>query len=195
MRLQDELPRHVTVDGRRVRVDLEYRNVLRMIAWLQRDDMMPEAREYKALRCVCRHPRPGLLRALRALLFEDGHGEEAHRRITDFDQDADLIRAAFLQVYGINLWRERLHWFEFSALLTGLPGGSRYAEILSIRTRELPAPTKYNAEERRWLMEAKQKYALRLDESERERNYRKDVGAIAAALLGMAEKKDGEDFA
>lgn len=194
MRLQDELPRHVTVDGRRVRVDLEYRNVLRMIAWLQRDDMMPEAREYKALRCVCRHPRPGLLRALRELLFEDG-GHEAGKRITDFDQDADLIYAAFRQTYGIDLRRERLHWLEFSALLTGLPGGSRYAEILSIRTRELPAPTKYNAEERRWLMEAKQKYALRLDEGERERNYRKDVGAIAAALLGMAEKKDGEDFA
>ena len=38
MRLQDELPRHVAVDGRRVRVDLEYRNVLRMIDWLSRDE-------------------------------------------------------------------------------------------------------------------------------------------------------------
>ena len=52
IRLQDALPDHVTVGGRRYRLDLDFRNVLRMTEILARDDLMPGARAYRALKCV-----------------------------------------------------------------------------------------------------------------------------------------------
>ena len=52
MTLYDELPRSVTVDGRRYRLDLDFRNVLRMLAVMERQDLIPGARAYLALKCV-----------------------------------------------------------------------------------------------------------------------------------------------
>ena len=46
MKLQDTLPQGVTVDGRFYRLDFDFRNVLRMMEVMGRNDLMPEAREY-----------------------------------------------------------------------------------------------------------------------------------------------------
>lgn len=196
MRLQDELPRGVTVRGRFVKLNLDFRNVLRMLETLARDDLMPEARTYKALRCITRKPRnaPETLRAVRELLFPAQHKNPTQAKITDFEQDADLIRAAFRQVYGIDLWREKLHWLEFSALLAGLPEGNRYNDVLGIRARPLPAPTKYNAEERKWLIQAKADLALHMTEKERRESYEKSARGLAESLLALAAtgQKAGE---
>jgi hypothetical protein len=141
MKLYERLPDRVIVGRRRYKLRLDFRNVLRMIDTLTRDDLLPEAREYLALRCITR-PRGNthaLMAAVLELLFP-ARGESTEK-IMDYAQDADLIRAAFLQCYGINLYRDKLHWFEFSALLASMPEGSRYSEILSIRARPMPAPT------------------------------------------------------
>ena len=189
MRLQDRLPNSVTVLGKRYRVDLDFRNVLRMMEVMARDDLIPGARDYLALKCVMkrppRHTGP-MIEALRALLFP----ERKHRdgqRLTSFEQDADLIRAAFRQAYGIDLFRDKLHWMEFSALLSVLPEGSRYSEILGIRARPMPAATKYNQAEREWLAKAKAACALEMSEDERQRVYAEGVKSVFAGLLAWAE--------
>ena len=184
MKLNDRLPDSVVFRGKRIRLDLDFRNVLQMLETMKRDDLMPEAREYLALKHICRRPKKGMLPVVRALLFPDS-GKEAHTRITDFEQDAELIQAAFMQVYGINLFREKLHWFEFMAFLAGLPTGNRYTEILGIRSRPMPPATKYNAEERAWLAKAKSEFAIHLSESEREANYSKSVQQVGRALLAF----------
>jgi hypothetical protein len=191
MKLYERLPDRVTVGRRHFRLDLDFRNVLKMIDILAREDLLPEAREYLALRCITR-PRGNvhaLMSAVLELLFQPG--EKGADRIMDYAQDADLIRAAFLQSYGINLYRDKLHWFEFSALLASMPEGSRYSEILSIRARPMPAPTKWNAEERAWLAKAKAQYAVKLTEKERENQYQKGLRQMAAGLLNLA-KQGGE---
>ena len=191
MKLYERLPDRVTVGRRRYKLRLDFRNVLRMIDTLARDDLLPEAREYLALRCITR-PRGNthaLMTAVLELLFP-ARGESTEK-IMDYAQDADLIRAAFLQCYGINLCRDRLHWLEFSALLASMPEGSRYSEILSIRARPMPAPTKYNAEERAWLANAKAQYAVKLTDKERENQYQKGLRQMAAGLLNLA-KQGGE---
>ena len=190
MKLYETLPDGVTVNGRRYRLDFDFRNILRMNDELARDDVIPEARDYRAAKCIMRRPPkdPGpLLAAVRELLFGAPHGE-AHEKIMDMAQDADLIRAAFRQNYGIDLWRDRLHWLEFSALLAGLPDGSRYSDVVGIRARKVPSPTKYNAEERKWLMEAKARYALKIDDKQAQANYDRGVLDVFHALLGMAER-------
>ena len=191
MKLWERLPDRVSVGGRTYRLDLDFRNVLRLIETLERDDLMPGAREYRALRCIMRRPPkdPGpLLAEVRALLFPEREKDGDGKRLTSFEQDADLIRAAFRQAYGIDLYRDRVHWLEFTALLGALPGGSRYSEVLGIRARPMPRATKYNQAEREWLAKAKAAYALEMDDKDRARAYEQGVKALFAGLIAWAEK-------
>lgn len=195
MKLQARLPRSVTANGKRYIVNLDFRRVLDMMDVMARDDLLPEARDYLALKCVMRRPpkrAAPVMDALRELLFQGARKQADSKKLTDFEQDADLIRAAFLQTYGINLYTARLHWLAFSALLSCLPEGSRYSEIVGIRARPLPKPTKWNAEERQHLMKAKAACALHLDEKERAAQYDRCVQNVFAGLMAMAKKKEGE---
>lgn len=195
MKLHERLPDSVTAGGKTYRVDLDFRNVLRMIDVLGREEMLPSAREYVALKCVMKRPPKNagpVLAALRDVLFS-ADSEPAEQKLTDFEQDADLIRAAFLQAFGINLWRDRVHWLEFTGLLGALPEGSRYADILGIRARPMPKPTKYNAEERAWLAKAKLKHAVRMTEREAQNKYSTDLQRIATAMIGLAKKGGGDN--
>lgn len=187
MKLYERLPDSVMVGRKRVRVDLDFRNVLRMMDTLSRDDLTPEAREWLAGRCVCKRPIPGLIVAIKSLLFANPPKNDG-KRITSFEQDAGLIRAAFRQVYGIDLWREKLHWLEFSELLQGIPEGNRYAETIGIRVREMPSPTKWNAKEREWLAKAKASVALKRSEKEIAEDYQNSVKAVFDAILPHAKE-------
>ena len=192
MKLQDRLPDSVTVDGRRYRLRLDFRNVLRMNAVMADSGLIPKAREILALRCVMRRAPKNtgpVLAAVRELLFGEPEAAAHHEKIMDVDQDADLIRAAFRQNYGIDLWRDKLHWLEFSALLAGLPEGSRYSDIVGIRARPMPKPTKYNADERKWLGEAKARYAIKKTEEQIRASYDQGVLDVFHALMGMAKGK------
>lgn len=196
MMLHEKLPDSVTVNGRRYRLDLDFRNVLRMMDVMDRKDMLPGARAYVALKCVMKRPPKDaapVLAAVNALLFPARKKPEKREKLTDLKQDADLIRAAFLQSYGVNLWRDRLHWFEFSGLLACIPGGSRYADIIGIRARPMPEATKYNAKEREWLMKAKAEYAVEMTAEEQERSYQEGLHNMAMSLLAIAQKGGGTD--
>lgn len=194
MKLQDTLPEGVTVDGKFYKMDFDFRNVLKMCEVLDRDDMLPEAKAYKALSFVQKRPKNAekVLRAVVDLLFKAPR-KKSGQKVTDFVQDAGLIRAAFRQAYGIDLYRDKLHWIEFTELLNAIPEGNRYAEVVGIRARPMPAPTKYNQHEREWLAKAKADCRLEMSEKERAQRYEQDVANIAAVLMGMAKevKDDG----
>lgn len=187
MKLQDKLPEGVEVDGKFYKMDFDFRNVLRMIDVLDDDLLFPEAKAYNALLCLCRHPKNAekVLEAVKALLFKAPR-KKSGQKVTDWVQDAPLIRAAFRQAYGIDLYRDKLHWIEFTELLNAIPEGNRYSEIVGIRARPMPAPTQYNQKEREWLLQAKADYALQLTEKEQAEQYKKDIDNIAAVLLAMA---------
>ena len=73
MKLQDRLPDGVTVDGKFYKMDFDFRNVLRMMDEMARKDIMQDAKEYRALKCLCRRPRnvQKVLSAVYAVLFEE----------------------------------------------------------------------------------------------------------------------------
>jgi hypothetical protein len=191
MKLQDRLPDGVTVDGKFYKMDFSFRNVLRMIEVLDDNNLMPGARAYNALHCLCKRPKNvfKVLEAVKGLLFTAPRKKDG-QRVTDWVQDAGLIRAAFRQAYGIDLYRDKLHWIEFQELLNAIPEGNRYSEVVGIRARPIPAATKWNAHEREWLMKAKADVALEMDEAERMKRYQQDVANIASVLMGMARKKE-----
>ena len=187
MKLQDRLPDGVTVNGKFYKMDFNFRNVLRMIDILDDDTLTPEARAYNAIHCLCKRPKNALkvLEAVKGLLFKAPR-KKGGQRITDWVQDAGLIRAAFRQAYGIDLYRDDLHWIEFTELLNAIPEGNRYSEIVGIRARPMPEPTKWNQKEREWLLQAKADYALDLTDKEQAEQYKRDVANLAEVLMAMA---------
>lgn len=196
MKLQERLPEYVKIGRKRYRLNLDFRNVLNMLDTLEREDLILPARDYLALKCVMKRPprdTQAALAAVKELLFPDRKGSPDRQKITDLKQDADYIRAAFLQAYNINLFRDSLHWLEFSSLLACLPDGSRYSEILSIRARPMPEPTKWNADERAWLAKAKAEYAVSMTEEERAHSLENDLRGVAQFMLTLVGNGGGGD--
>lgn len=60
------------------------------------------------------------------------HAESDARRAVDYDLDAPLIYAAFMEVYGIDLTEACLHWHKFRALFEGLHG-TRLNDVIGYR--------------------------------------------------------------
>ena len=191
MKLYERLPDRVRAGGRTYRLNLDFRNVLQYMETLARDDLLPDAREYLALRKLTKHPPKQLSKltdAVKGLLFPETKKPAGHEKLTDFEQDA-----AFRQAYGIDLYRDKVHWLEFSALLNALPEGSRYAEVLGIRARPVPAPTKYNKAERDWLIKAKAQCALTKSDKEIENAYAAGVLSAFRGMMSMVKGGDNSD--
>ena len=190
LKLYERLPDSVTVGGRNYRLDLDFRNVMKMMDIITNADLLPDSRDWHGLRCVLRGRMPRRYREVFNAVFRLLFGTDNHKggeKITSFVQDADLIRAAFWQEYGINLYRDKLHWFEFMTLIGNLPSGSKYTDVLTIRTRDIPAPSKYNTKEREELMKMKAQFALDISEEERKKKYQEFTHNAFLSLSRMAK--------
>lgn len=191
MKLYERLPDRITIDGKRYRLRLDFRNVLKMMDILERKDILPAARDYLAVKCIIRRPPKNCQKALfilRVFLFGVGKGSN-EKRVTSFEQDADMIRAAFMQEYGINLFRDKLNWFEFTAFLYNLPNGNKYTEVIGIRGRPIPPATKWNRQEREALIKAQAAYALHYTEEEREKSYSNSLKRVFVDMKTIADRK------
>ena len=64
--------------------------------------------------------------------------DEPQKRLYNLKYDGDYVFASFMQAYRIDLIEEigRLHWKKFNALLVGLPEGTKFVEVLKIRSYE-----------------------------------------------------------
>lgn len=52
----------------------------------------------------------------------------------DFEKDADLIYAGFMQQYGIDLQADNMHWWKFMILLENLGSNTRLNKVMEYRT-------------------------------------------------------------
>lgn len=198
IRLTEHLPDRITVRGKGYKLKPDFRNVLLMMETMARDDLIPEAKTYQALRHVVKRPPKDdalcaeIMAEFKRVFLPESKKGVSEKRLTSFEQDADLIRGAFRQTYGIDLFRAKLHWLEFSCLLACLPEGSRYTEIIGIRARPMPKPTRYNAEERRALAQAKASCAIQVSDKERERNLQASMRRTTASLLELAKRGEAK---
>ena len=196
MKLTDNLPYKLHTMGKTWRLNPAWHRVLRALDFLADERLYPQVREEAALRQLLRSPLPHksthrqlLLKESLKLLVGESKDESGAQAIS-LTQDAALIRTAFLQAYGIDLNANRtLHWWTFRELLVNLPADTRMAEVVSISTRPLPPPNKYNAAARRALQEAKARCAIQLTEQERKQNYQHSAVQMANAMLSIAQKK------
>lgn len=183
------LPYDINYKGRLYRLTPSFDNVLTMFKDIEGipDHRVPEIMGHYLLKNPSSDA--GLLQAVTEMLFpQDGR---KHKKSMDFIQDGQLIYAAFMQAYGIDLVAEqgRMHWWKFSALLRGLPSNTRFMEVVQIRTKPMPAPTKHNAEERAQLARLKAEFALKLTAEEREQQMQDGLRNVAMVMLAMAKKE------
>lgn len=75
----------------------------------------------------------------------------------DYQCDAPYIVAAFQQAYGIDLTREKVHWFRFRALFAALPEDTLMAKIMNWRTMDL---SEYEGSMRVRYAELQERFAL-----------------------------------
>lgn len=64
--------------------------------------------------------------------------------VLDYELDADLIYAAFLGQYGIDLLKADMHWHQFLALIKGLNESTKLREVMGYRCYESRNDSKKN---------------------------------------------------
>lgn len=194
MKLYERPDNCVTIGRRRYRLRLTFDRVLQAMD-AAADPLLTDAdRLALMLGLMVRSRLPLRIRARTALLDKvlgllDLEGKEHDGPpLMHLTQDAPLIRAAFQQAYGIDLTSCDLPWATFRDLLAGLPGDTRFGEIVAIRARPVPEPNKHNAREREQLLKAKAAVAIELTEEQRQQQYERSAGKMAASIFAWAER-------
>ena len=193
MTLYENLPEQIEFHGKRYRLTLWFDHVLAALDILRDQTMLETDRIDTALSFLVRGKYPvdaGLLNAVFDMLSRKK--DKTAKNSFDFEQYSALIYAAFWQAYGIDLHEMcgKLHWLDFSALLAGLPENTRFSQVVEIRCRPLPKPTKYNAEEIAQLRRKKAEFALRVSPEDAERALQKSLAGMANDLIHMARAGD-----
>ena len=113
--------------------------------------------------------------------------DESDEPLYSYSHDYDLIFAAFVNAYDIDLLDEacELHWFKFRAMLSALPEDSQFMRVIGYRGVQITADMP--KEERRHFAKMKRLFALPADASMRpvairdEESYRDVLDAVIKA--------------
>lgn len=144
--LIDDLPTSVEIDGVDYNISSNFRSYIRLELIMNDSDLTEVEKLYIILQMFYGDQKiNNLQKAVDAILWMYRGGEEitkqeaadhiAPKPIYDFNYDADLIYAAFLTQYNIDLNSiEYMHWWKFRALLKGLSEESKFSKVLFYRT-------------------------------------------------------------
>ena len=191
MKLSERPQKYVFVDGKKFRVRPYFNRILDAIEILDRPDytesMKISALKRILIRGICKNPA-AVINAIISEWIGIGDKNDTSMPAVDFSQDANLIYAAFMQAYGIDLHREidRMHWATFSALFQALPDDTKISQIIDIRTRKIPERNKYNAKEIENLMRLKSRYRVKLSPERESARYQSALHALAEKLISAA---------
>ena len=175
----DELPETVEINGREYPIITDFKSWLEFTRILSRRDVdefdviealetvfdeIPNEEPAEMIRVLI-----GFLRAERpkdrkpdepVLMRDIAEEQPAEPQIVDYDHDAAYIYAAFVQEYGINLITDKLHWFEFMALFSGLSKHCRITEIMGYRAVSDSEYSKMSKSEKAHIRKMKKVHAL-----------------------------------
>lgn len=123
----------------------DFRNMIRFEAILQDEELTPYEKTEHGLRQLFKEIPQGFEQAIKDLMWfyrrgsEPGKGtSKSKNRAYDFSVDASYIYSAFYATYGISLTTVHfLHWWEFMALLEGLPESTMMSKIMGYRTMDV----------------------------------------------------------
>ena len=146
------LTNYVIYNGRKIRLDISFGNILRVYDVFKDDFLTDSEKAEFALALLVKNRKLPDIRALDVIFREqiETYGKKStnNLRVVDFRQDSAYIYSSFLMDYGIDLTEQydKLHWQKFIALFQGLSEHTKMREVMSIRARPVPKPDKYNQE-------------------------------------------------
>ena len=90
---------------------------------------------------------------------EKGAKSSNGEKVFDFCCDKNLIYAAFLQQYRINLFYDKLHWWEFLSLLSCLDENTALMRVIGYRSVDCSKIKDEN--KKRFFRKMKKRYQLK----------------------------------
>lgn len=150
------------IDG--VPISPDFRNVLNIYEIFQDDSMQQTEQFLLALSQLYPRLPKDLNKAYEGMLWFLRHGEPESlengpsTEVLNYTQDANLIYASFMLAYKLDLAATPfLHYWEFLALIEGLPEDTILKKVVYWRTADL---TKASKEERAHIIKMRKIYAL-----------------------------------
>ncbi len=110
---------------------------------------------------------------------EQSAGNNSQKQLYSFSYDAELIFAAFMSQYKIDLSKSDMHWYKFRALFKGLGGDNKISEVMQLRGMNLSEIK--DGETRRKYQELKRFWALPDLRSEGEKQ--KDIVTAVEGIM------------
>lgn len=147
--LTDELPRSVFIQDGTIEIDIKTDTLtaLQCLSMLDNDEIPDAVRVSCVIETILAEGEeitPDLyIDAFSSILeYLKGYPVEGTSRsrepVFSYSQDHAYVVAGFRQAYGMSLEDiQKTHWWEFQALLTGLPEGTRLSQIMRIRSMDI----------------------------------------------------------
>ena len=145
--LTDSLPDSIELDGRRLEIYTDTMTALQCLTMIDDEDIPEAIRVSCVIEATIKESgeiTPSMyVDAFSAILrFLKGYNVEGRRsseQLLSYSQDHALIVASFRQAYGMDIEDiQKTHWWEFQALLSGLPEDTRLSQVIALRGREIP---------------------------------------------------------
>lgn len=166
--LTENFPESVIVDGVERPIHWDFRTVLKCDKFLSPGELSAEELE-KILNLFYKEKDVYTQEHINKMFwfFSCGREEKKKRfprkeaginnkQSFDFEKDADLIYAGFIQQYGIDLQQENMHWWKFMILLENLGESTKFSKIMEYRT--IDTANKNMSKEMRAFYRAMQRY-------------------------------------
>ena len=174
--LIEELPEKVVIDGEECEINTDYRNVLLYFRALK-DNELEEAEKLEiAARLFFKSMPKNIEEAIKYIneeyiicssrkkikvgvrVKDPVVKEPKEKAVFDFEQDGTLIYVSFMQEYGIDLRKEKMHWRVFKALFDGLGEETALRRVIEFRRMK---PKDMPRERRIELMELQRELSIR----------------------------------
>jgi len=143
--LIDQFPTAVMIGDQEIPINSDFRTGIRIILAFEDNDLAGFEKQSVLLQNL--YPKPienefieeAVKQGIKFLncgkvVSEDEDNEDLPR-LYSFDQDAELIFAAFKQTHGIDLDEAQLHWWKFMTLFMDLGADTAFCNLIGLRHR------------------------------------------------------------
>lgn len=162
----DSLPETVTVSGKEYPIYTDFRDWIRFDG-LMRDQTISDRQRAAVMLDWYKDELPPPASPVYEALFgfylcgscsQKTDGKQT-KEVFSLEQDLQMVYAGFIQSYQINILSiDYLHWWEFRALLDGLPEDTKLSKVMGYRAVDL---SKVPKSERSRYQELKRLFALK----------------------------------
>ncbi len=154
----------VAVCGKEYKINTDFRIWIEICELIENKEISELDRILTLLMLAYKNEVPkNIKEAVEKLMKFLTHGRENNKGtqntpVIDFALDEGYIYASFMQQYGIDLYKEKLHWWCFIDLLNSLSEDCELVKIISYRMCD-PSSVR-DSEKRRYLRRMKERYSL-----------------------------------